>query len=296
MPEIITSPNNDRLKAVALLQNRKKARDEQGLFVIEGVRIVEDAIISAFDRIKDVYVGETFFNTGGLERLKSSAGQRRDSQNVKETKAALEPDVDKLPVTVVSDNAFFKISETVSPQGVLAVVKKHKATVSEILQRGFDREDSQTSKDGLKRLLILDDIQDPGNLGTMMRTAEAAGMDGVIMSRGTVDIYSPKTVRSTMGSVFRVPFAYAEDLPDTLEQLKKEDFTVYGTCIDGAEPYDRVSYDGKTAIVIGNEGNGISDDVRKIIDHNIFIPMSGSVESLNAAVAAAIVMYRCRTV
>ncbi len=272
MPDIITSVNNDRLKAVSLLQNRKKARDEQGLFVIEGVRIVEDALISAPGRIKELFVNESFYNPGGTGKLPKPAD---------------------LPVTVVSDNAFLKISETVSPQGVLAVVRKQEFTVDDILrdERVNERAGRAATGTGRKRLLILDDIQDPGNLGTMMRTAEAAGMDGVIMSRNTVEIYSPKATRSTMGSVFRVPFAYVGSLTDTLEQLKKEHFTVYGTCLDGAVRYDSISYAERSAIIIGNEGNGISDEVRAHIDRSILIPMYGEVESLNAAVAAAIVMY-----
>ena len=283
MTDIITSPANERLKAVSLLQTKKKARDEQGLFVIEGLRITEDALISAYDRIESIFVNESFLKNSGPEKLMGAVCKRMQAGQT--GNEALKPDFawEDLPVTAVKDSVFEKISETVSPQGVAAVIKKQEPQLSDIVRSG--------SGTGKKRLLILDDVRDPGNLGTMMRTAEAAGMDGVIMSGSTVEIYSPKATRSTMGSIFRVPFLYAEDLCGVIGQLKKEHFTVYGTCLDSAKDYRDINYAGRTAFVIGNEGNGISDPVKECLDQSIFIPMSGAVESLNAAIAAAIVMY-----
>ena len=140
-------------------------------------------------------------------------------------------------------------------------------------------------------MLLLDGIQDPGNLGTMMRTAEAAGVDGVIMSRDTVDIYNPKTIRSTMGSIYRVPFLYTDDLLADMEKLHEKGIVTYAAHLKGKGYYDEVSYKGPTAFLIGNEGNGLSDEISEKAKQYIKIPMEGQLESLNAAVAAAILMY-----
>jgi TrmH family RNA methyltransferase len=142
-----------------------------------------------------------------------------------------------------------------------------------------------------QRLLVLEDIQDPGNLGTMVRTAEAAGIDGIIMSKGCTDIFSPKVTRATMGAIFRVPFIYTDDLPGTLDVLKADGTAVYAAYLRNGTDYRKVHFTNRAAILIGNEGNGLSDEAVSHASENVFIPMAGEVESLNAAVAAAILMY-----
>jgi len=257
MPDIITSAKNERLRNITLLQKKKKAREEQGLFVTEGTRIFEDALNSVPDLIEHVYISESYLRSG--EWLKNADKVRDDL------------------VTTVTDSVFAGICETVTPQGIMCVMR----------MRGYRMEDIDT-----KRLLLLENIQDPGNLGTMIRTAEAAGMTGIIMSSDTVDIYSPKVTRSTMGSLFRMPFMYTDDICDTIDTLKDRGVTVYGAYLRDGHPYGSVKYKEPWAVLIGNEGNGISDRTIERVSERVFIPMCGSIESLNAAVAAALIMYR----
>ena len=138
--------------------------------------------------------------------------------------------------------------------------------------------------------VILEDIQDPGNLGTILRTGEGAGVSAVIMSRGCVDIYNPKTIRSTMGSIYRVPFMYTDDLPGTIDRIKAAGVSVYAAHLKGEKYYDEISYD-KAAFLIGNEGNGLKEETANLADTYIKIPMEGRVESLNAAIATSVLMY-----
>ena len=139
--------------------------------------------------------------------------------------------------------------------------------------------------------MLLEDLRDPGNLGTIIRTAEGAGMDAVIMSKETVDLFNPKVVRSTMGSIFRVPFFYVEDMMQTVKELQGKGVSVVATDLQGKNDYDGERYPDKTAIVIGNEAKGISVEMRESADILIKIPMCGQLESLNASVAAGIMMY-----
>lgn len=144
--------------------------------------------------------------------------------------------------------------------------------------------------DGSALFAVLEDIQDPGNLGTIFRTGEGAGVTGIIMSKGTVDIFNPKTIRSTMGSVYRIPFVYEEDLASVIRQLKKANVSVYAAHLKGTKNYNEIKY-ADTAFLIGNEGNGLKDETAALADEYIKIPMSGQVESLNVAVATALLMY-----
>ena len=207
-------------------------------------------------------MSESFAGTDELKRLYESAGDIRVIE----------------PITV-KDSVFESMSETVTPQGILCVVS----------QPVYSLEDMISGPE--VRLLILEDIQDPGNLGTMIRTAEAAGMNGIVMSRGTVDVFSPKVIRSTMGAALRVPFVYTGDLNATLDELRAKDIAVYAAYLRNGTDYRKVKFSGRTAILIGNEGNGLSDEAVAHASENVFIPMAGEVESLNAAVAAAILMY-----
>ncbi len=185
--------------------------------------------------------------------------------------------------SVVKNEVFQKLSDTRTPQGVLTVVRQRHYALPDILQ----------GKNGL--WLILEGIQDPGNLGTMIRTGEGAGISGIIMDRNTADFYSPKTVRSTMGAVFRVPFFYTEDLAGTVREIKKTGITTYAAHLDGKKMYHEINYADRTAFLIGNEGNGLSDELTSLADIKLRIPMQGQVESLNAAISAALLMYRYMT-
>ena len=140
-------------------------------------------------------------------------------------------------------------------------------------------------------LLILESVQDPGNLGTMVRTGEGAGITGVIMNKTTVDLFNPKTIRSTMGSIYRVPFMIMDDLPETMKQLKQNGISLYAAHLKGQHSYEEEDYTKACGFLIGNEGNGLSNEIADLADTYIKIPMEGQVESLNAAISATILMY-----
>ncbi len=185
-------------------------------------------------------------------------------------------------VEVLSEKVFAEVSDTMTPQGVLATVKMPEYHLQDYLK-----------KENIS-FLCLEDINDPGNLGTMMRTAEGAGMTGVIMSKGTVDIFNPKVVRSTMGSLFRVPFFYTEDFCEAMNCLQDANVTLYAAHLKGSTAYMQEKYEGNTGIMIGNEANGLSEAATSKADCLVRIPMDGQLESLNAAVSAAILMYEVR--
>lgn len=251
---VITSASNEQIKKIIQLKEKAKARKKENAFVVEGIKmyreIPQESLIST-------YVSESF---------------------IKDNKEEI------FDYTVVSDQVFKKISDTVTPQGILAIVRKSKYSVSEIV----DRRNKAKSC-----IVVLDRIQDPGNLGTIVRTGEGAGITGVIMSSGCVDIYSPKVIRSTMGSIFRVPFTIVDDLPSAVDMLKEAGITSYAAHLKGEIYSDGVLVDD-LALLIGNESKGLSDEVSSKADKLIKIPMSGKVESLNAAIATAILMYEAR--
>lgn len=183
----------------------------------------------------------------------------------------------KRPYEVVEEKVFEKLSDTKTPQGVMSVIRQPKYVLKDMLKEG-------------KLYVVLEDIQDPGNLGTILRTAEGAGVSGIIMTKGCVDIFNPKTIRSTMGSVYRVPFVYVEDIVDAISQIKAAGVNVYAAHLRGEQYYDDIKY-GRAAFLIGNEGNGLREETAALADTYIKIPMSGKVESLNAAVATSVLMY-----
>ena len=171
------------------------------------------------------------------------------------------------------------MSDTKTPQGVLCLMKWPRYSLDDLLIR----------RNGI--FVVLEDLQDPGNLGTIIRTGEGAGIAGVIMSRDTVDIFNPKTIRATMGSIYRVPFVYVQDLGEAIGKLQKADITVYAAHLKGTGYYDAFDYTGGSAFLIGNEGNGLKEQTVDMADTYVKIPMAGRVESLNAAIATTLFMY-----
>lgn len=254
---MISSLSNAQIKNIIQLQKKGRERKEQGVFVCEGIKMFEEARAFKDGRIIKAYLSERYF----------------EEQN------QIGNHFEDVPYEVVSDQVFREISETMTPQGILAIVKQPEYTLLDMI------------KDEEARLLLLEDIRDPGNLGTMVRTAEGAGFSGIILSKGSVDMFNPKVIRSTMGAIYRVPFIYSENFLDTLADLKKKQVSIYAAHLEGACDYDAISYEKKTAILIGNEANGLSDESAAIASRCIKIPMEGNVESLNAGVAAAILMY-----
>ncbi|MBO6133174.1 MAG: RNA methyltransferase [Lachnospiraceae bacterium] len=186
---------------------------------------------------------------------------------------------------VVKEEIFQKLSDVRTPQGIMAAVKIKRYSLDDILRPGMK---------GSRLYLVLEGIQDPGNVGTMIRTAEGAGVAGIIMDRGTADAYAPKVVRSTMGSIFRVPFLYTDDLSFVLSRMKQCGVYVYAAEMGGEEEFGQTEYQEKAAFLIGNEGNGLSSESLKKADKQISIPMMGRVKSLNAAISSALFLYDYR--
>ncbi|MFQ9933126.1 MAG: 23S rRNA (guanosine(2251)-2'-O)-methyltransferase RlmB [Lachnospiraceae bacterium] len=252
--EKITSTSNSQVKRLISLKNKASFRKKEGVFIVEGIKMYKEI---PEDRIEAIYIEEKF-----LELYKN---------------------VIKEKYIIVSENVFKQISDTVTPQGILIVVRQQAYKLDEILKK---------SKKQL--FIILDNLQDPGNLGTIIRTAEGAGVSGVIAGKSTVDLYNPKVIRSTMGSVFRVPFIMAENLEEAIDYLKENGVSVYAAHLHGKSYYDNENYNESTAFIIGNESNGVTDKIAAKADKLIRIPMCGKLESLNAAVAAAILMYEAK--
>ena len=276
--EIISSKDNKRIKYLRSLLEKGSARKKNRQFIVEGIKLVDEALV--YGKVCEIILSESLYEEIILGGLIKNALLADNGKNlidyVNETNST----------TVVSDAVFKTVSETINPQGVVAVVTMPEY---EILNEEFL---AQTyNKTGKIKLLILEDTADPGNLGTIMRTAEAAGVTGVIMGRGTVDIFNPKAVRSTMGSIFRLPFIYVEDVRETIRELKKYGISFYAAHLKGKQSYKDVKYSDKAGILIGNEARGLSPETAELADIYIIIPMQGKVESLNAAVAAALMMY-----
>ena len=250
---MITSVNNGQVKNIIQLNQKTKARREQGLFVAEGRKMFGEA---PRDWISKVYVSEAL--SGDAELMAQ---------------------VEKLPYEIVTDSVFRQMSDTQTPQGIMTVLKKPSYIMEDILG----------GKNPL--VMILEDLQDPGNMGTILRTAEGAGVTGIIVSKNCVDLYNPKVIRSTMGSIYRMPVLQVESIVQVLPVLKKQGIRTYAAHLKGKNWYHQENYRGGTAFFIGNEGNGLSDELSESADCLIKIPMEGQVESLNAAMAAGILMY-----
>ncbi len=272
---MITSLANGRMKALRLLQEKSRARNKEGVFLAEGIKMFEEAPLEA---LKEVYCAEKLWNQINEERAYEALGKKL--QNCQER---------GIPVEQVSDEVFRHISDTQTPQGILFVMRQFTYSLEEMVEKAVEKK-KHHGKQPL--FLLLEDIQDPGNLGTMLRTAEGAGADGVIMSRGTVDLYNPKVIRSTMGSLYRLPFCYVETLEDGIRLLQQNGISVYAAHLKGERFYDEISYEGGSAFLIGNEGKGLKKETAELADSYLKIPMEGNLESLNAAVAAALLMYQ----
>ncbi len=275
---MITSAANKGIKNVMLLLSKAKERRKQQVFVAEGIKMFLEAPVSG---ISQVYLSEQLaeeLETGasfdmGEEKPSGKEGAALSDKlyTVKQSGRAL--------VEIVKTDIFNKMCDTKTPQGILCVVSMPEYHLDEMLE----------TDEGL--FLILEDIQDPGNLGTIVRSGEGAGLSGIIMSSHTVDIFNPKTIRATMGSIYRVPFIYTDDLADAVRTVKNAGIKTYAAHLAGKTAYDKENYRGASAFLIGNEGNGLSRETADLADLYVRIPMLGEVESLNAGVAAALFMY-----
>ncbi len=255
---MITSTSNQQVKNLIQLQKKAKARGEQDVFVVEGIKMYEEAPL---DRLVQTFVSESFWRAHGPVFEKSGR-----------------PD----PV-ILSDPAFAAAADTRTPQGILCVVRQYHYSLEEVC--------APVAGGGPQLLIVLENLQDPGNLGTIIRTAEAAGATGVLLSEGCVDIFNPKVIRSTMGSVYRMPFCYVDRLCDTLRGLRRRGIRFYAAHLAGSVSYDTEDYTQAGGFLIGNESRGLSDEAARAADVCVKIPMCGRAESLNAGVAAAVLMY-----
>lgn len=254
---MITSTGNQKVKEIIQLQKKSKARNQAGIFLVEGLRMIQEV---PRERLKKLYVSEGFYKKHQRELQQEGLLEQR----VLET---------------VSDHVFSVMSDTKTPQGVLGVIRRQEYLPEMLLE----------SENPF--LMVLDNLQDPGNLGTIFRTAEAAGVTGIIMSKDCVDIYNPKTIRSTMGAIYRMPFLIAEDLSEMIGKIQQRQIRVYAAHLEGKNTYDQENYRTGCAFLIGNEGNGLRREIAECADCWIRIPMAGQVESLNAAIAASVLMF-----
>lgn len=253
----ITSKDNSLIKKIVKLNKSAKARKEDGMFIIEGSRLCEDALLSG-----QPFSFFVFSETGAQKFSELFAQVNRICREV----------------YMVPDSIFSFIADTKSPQGVLAAVK--------IL-------DKKIAFDTIKsngKFLALENLQDPGNLGTVFRTAEALGINGIILSKDCCDLYAPKVVRSTMGAVFRLPFMIVDSISGFLNlhpEIESYAAVVHSNCLFAGENL----FLPKCVCVIGNEGKGLTEETIRACRHEITIPMDGRAESLNASVAASILMW-----
>ena len=249
----ITSINNQQVKEWKKLHTKKERKKTQS-YILEGYHLVEEALRFAKEDIKHIIVREDIL------------------RNPEYLKLVIDPDF----ITTVSAQVANEISDTESNQGIFAVV-------SIPLAKEFDLID--------KPFLLLDAVQDPGNVGTMIRTADAAGFQGVILGKGSVDLYNSKTLRSAQGSHFHLD-VFEGDLNNYISEVKGQGLTVYGTALnEKAISYKEINEVNPFALIVGNEGSGISKEIMTLIDQNIYIPMKGQSESLNVAIAASIIMF-----
>lgn len=251
----LTGLQNPQVKAAAELK-QKKYRQQQGLFLAEGLRTVEEAVASKT-------VVSIFY----------TAIEDNRTRSVLEEAAA-----QQLKLYCVSDAVMKKIADTDTPQGIIAVCKMQNVTLDKLLSKG-------------EMLLVLDRVGDPGNLGTMLRTADAAGIGGVVLLKGCVDIYAPKTVRSSMGSLFHVPVVSGIGEDNFIAEAKDAGYELLVTSLEGADNLYKADLGGRIAFVMGNEAGGVSANLLERADKRVFIPMAGRAESLNVAMAAGVVMF-----
>lgn len=263
----IISKSNEKVKFVKSL-NEKKFRQKYNTFYIEGIKVVEE-ILSSKKAIDILFIA---YSKELLEKANGGINILNKILNLG----------NKIELIEFRKDVFEYVVDTKTPQGILAVVK-----ISDLNINDINFSDNEN-------VLILDKIQDLGNLGTIIRTAEAFDISNIICIEGTTDVYSPKAVRSTMGSVFRQNIVYckSEELDILIKLLKDNNFKIYSTILEESNYIEDVCFDSKCAFVLGNEANGVSDFFRKNSDENIKIKMTNKTDSLNVSIAAGIVMYK----
>lgn len=265
----ITSVNNEKIKQIVKIMSSPKERKYAGKYLVEGLRMVREI---PYDDIDNIFMTQNFYD--------------KNVPNDSSILTLVNHAYEESRCYIVSDAVLKKLANTDHPQGIVATVKMHEYTIKDILKSG----EYDLSGENAPLIIVVERLQDPGNMGTIIRTAEGAGVSGIIVSYDSVDVYSPKVVRSTMGSIFRKKIVITYDLIGDIAKLKEAGIETYGLHLDGTSIYD-ADLTGPAALIIGNEGAGLSEEISSQTDKLLRIPMRGRVESLNAAASATIVMY-----
>ena len=259
---MITSANNEKIKYLKKIIKYSTFRKEEKKCAVEGIKIISEINPS---QILEVFVSDSFYY------LLKKDEKILDNIRANSTK-----------ITIIRDDIFNKISDTKTPQGIIAIIQCSNTRINNIFNNNN------------KIIFALDNIQDPGNMGTIIRTFNALINGSIIISNASVDIYNPKVIRASAGSIFRDNIYISDDLKRDLLLLKNKNYKIYSTVVYDSVNIDDVEYDNKTCIVIGNEGKGVNQNIIDISDKKIHIKINDSVESLNASVAASIIMYEVR--
>lgn len=249
----LSSLKNPAVQAARALRDARE-RARQGAFLLDGEHMVGEALSACPDRVSALFVDET--------RLDMYAGFIAPAQSAE--------------CYAVPAHVLAAISQVKTPQGVAAVCAMPPALAPEAMGQ---------------RLILLENVQDPGNVGTVLRTLDAAGFDGCILTPGCADPFGPKALRATMGSVFRVPLCFVQDAAETVRALNARGYATIAAALDGEDFYRRAPLPERLCVLIGNEGAGLTEQTRLACTHRFRLPMRGGAESLNAAVAAAVMMY-----
>jgi len=259
--EVIVSAANKKIKLAASLK-QKKHRDQEGLFLAEGIRLVEAAADAGWPAAYCLYTPDVMGAERGrvlIERLEQMG----------------------CPVCQVTKDLYDKVSDTKEPQGVMLVLHKKAADLKDL-----------EKIEETPHIIVLDQLQDPGNVGTIIRTADASGCSAIILTKNSADVYAGKTVRAAMGSLFHLPVISDVSSADLLAFLSQKGISLQAAALDAtAKPYFSVDFTSPTAVAFGNEGNGLSEEILSGAAQRIFIPMEGQSESLNVATAAAVVLF-----
>ena len=253
--QLITSKDNEIVKHIKKLSD-KKYRDQNNCYIVEGIKLVEEAIKEEA-QIEKIIICE-------------------ESTKTSEISKSLMYEIAKHDCIYVTEKIFKSLTQVMNPQGILAVIKKNQ-------ERSLIKYDEDI-------IVALDDIQDPGNLGTILRTVDSVGLKQLIVSKGTADVYNPKVVRSSMGAIFRVEVIEVEDLKETIKMIKRNNYDLLVTSLQTNSSIYEINYN-KKVIVIGNEANGVSKEIQDMADLKAKIPMIGTTESLNVSVATGIILY-----
>lgn len=253
--QVISSKDNELVKHIKKLKD-KKYRDESNEYIVEGVKLIEEAV-KENAKIKKIVVCE-------------------DTTRTYEIPTNVMLEIAKYECIYVTEKIFASITQVTNPQGIMAIIEKN---------------DKNKEIDFSQDIIIaLDDVQDPGNLGTILRTVDSIGLNQILVSKGTADAFNAKVVRSTMGAIFRINIIEVDDLKQSIKEIKKHHFKLMVTSLQTENSIYDIDFN-KKIIVIGNESNGVSQEIQDMADEKAKIPMLGKTESLNASVAAGIVMY-----